>query len=213
MQIIGMMQSKVIYSMKKVIGLTGGIACGKSTISEILRDLGAEIIDADLIARKIVQRGKPVLKEIVKTFGDEILLENGELDRKKLGNIVFNDEESLKKLNQITHPIIKDQIKKEIDRHKKDSNSNIIVVDAALLIEMNMTSFVDEVWLVVVPVHIQRKRLEERENINEKEANKRIEAQASLEEKLVFADRVIDNSGDEEDLKKQVKKLWEAINV
>ncbi|SET75943.1 dephospho-CoA kinase [Natronincola peptidivorans] len=196
----------------KIIGLTGGIATGKSTVSKLLKDKGAIIIDADIVARKIVEKGKPALNEITENFGKEILLENGELDRRKLGRIVFNDPSSLKKLNEITHPKILQEIQKEINYYKQHESHRVIIIDAALLIETNMKDMVDEIWLVTISEEIQRARLMKRDSIGVEEASKRMEAQMSIKEKLPYAHKIIDNSGDLNDLEIQVKKLWEWVH-
>lgn len=197
--------------MKKVIGLTGGIASGKSTVSSLLIKLGAVVIDADHIARSIVKVGSPALLEIKDFFGEAYFLSNGELNRKKLGEYVFNHEDALNKLNEITHPRIIQEIKNEINCHKQKDTSPVIIVDAALLIEMKLVYLVDEVWLVAVPYDVQLKRLMERENLTMEGAKIRIASQMSLEEKKQFANRIIDNSGDIVDLEKQVKKMWQRI--
>lgn len=197
--------------MKKVIGLTGGIASGKSTVSSLLLELGAVIIDADDIARSIVGVGSTALEEIRAYFGEAYFLPNGELNRKKLGEYVFNHEEALNKLNEITHPRIVEKIKIEINWHKQNSVNPVIIVDAALLIEMGLVNLVNEVWLVAVPHDTQLKRLIEREDLTIEGAENRISSQMSLEEKKQFADRIIDNSGNVETLKEQVKKIWHEI--
>ena len=197
--------------MVRIIGLTGGIAGGKTTISNILKGLGAIIIDADKIARKVVEKGNPALKEIEKHFGGEVLFENGGLNRKKLGDIVFNDTELLKKLNKITHPYIVGEIINEINWHKKTYNNRVIILDAALLIELNLMDLVEEVWLVVVPEKKQLERLIEREDISAAQAQKRIDAQKSLEDKKRYADLIIDNSGDLAYLQAQIEENWRRI--
>lgn len=169
--------------MKKVIGLTGGIASGKSTVSSLLSELGAVIIDADDIARSIVGVGSTALEEIRAYFGEAYFLPNGELNRKKLGEYVFNHEEALDKLNEITHPRIVEKIKIEINWHKQNSVNPVIIVDAALLIEMGLVNLVNEVWLVAVPHDTQLKRLIEREDLTIEGAENRISSQMSLEEK------------------------------
>jgi len=197
--------------MKKVIGLTGGIASGKSTVSSLLKSLGAAIIDADEISREIVQPGKPALEEIKAYFGEEYLFKDGTLNRKKLGDYVFRNGEALKQLNRITHPLIIEEIKRRINFHQKNNAAPAIIIDAALLIEMGMVPLVEEVWLVAVPQALQLERLMERENLEMGGAKNRIAAQLSLEEKRKFADRVIDNSGDVEDLEAQVLKIWQGL--
>lgn len=178
-----------------VIGLTGGIASGKSTASKILRDLNIKIIDADVIAREIVEAGKPALVEIVEVFGDSIIDELGELKRSKLAQIVFNDKDKLEILNKITHKRIIEQIELQIRSFKESESKKIIVLDAALLIELNLKYLVDEVWLIVVDKHTQVDRLIAREHMTKEDALKIIDAQMQLEEKKKFADILIDNTG------------------
>ncbi len=197
--------------MVRVIGLTGGIASGKSTASKMLMELGAFIIDADEVARKVVEKGQPALEEIKEFFGEEIILEDGSLNRKKLGNIVFNDESLLKKLNQITHPYINKEIIDVINWYKKTYNNRVIILDAALLIEMNLTDIVEEVWLISVPKDVQLARLVKRENISMADAEKRIAAQMSLEDKKQYAHRIIDNSKDLDYLKLQIEENWNRV--
>lgn len=195
--------------MARIIGLTGGIASGKTTTSNILKELGAIIIDADKIARKVVEKGRPALSEIEKHFGAEILLENGELNRKKLGNIVFNDPKLLEKLNEITHPHIIKEIINEINWHKRTYNNRVIILDAALLIEQNLMHLVEEVWLVVTTEEMQLNRLVEREGISVDDAKKRINVQMSFEDKKKYADLIIDNSKDLAYLREQIERNWE----
>lgn len=194
-----------------VIGLTGGIASGKSTVSKLLKDKGAVIIDADEISRQIMMPGQPAYHEVIKKFGTKILKDKDDIDRKKLGDIVFSNTTLLKTLNQITHPAIVDEIKKRLDYYRSRSEK-VAVIDAALLLEVGLNLLVDEVWLVVVDEKTQIKRLMEREKIlTPKEAIERIKAQMPLEEKRRLADKIIDNSGDLEYTKKQVDKLWREI--
>ncbi|MBN4069921.1 MAG: dephospho-CoA kinase [Alkaliphilus sp.] len=197
--------------MKKVIGLTGGIACGKTTVSNILKKLGAFIIDADKISREVVKKGSPALREIASEFGDNYLLTNGELNRKKMGELVFSDSEALTKLNKITHPKIVAKIQNEIKWSKENSNYHVIIVDAALLIENNLTELVDEVWLVTASEHIQINRIMKRDSITEQEAKLRIDSQMTVEEKRKFACNIIDNSASLERLNKIVKSLWQEF--
>ncbi len=197
--------------MIRVIGLTGGIAGGKTTVSNILKGLGAIVIDADKIARNVVEKGRPALDEIEKHFGRAVLLENGELDRKKLGDIVFNDAKFLKKLNEITHPYIIKEIINEINWCKKTYNDRVIILDAALLVEQNLMHLVEEIWLVVTPEKIQLDRLLERDGINTEEAKKRIDAQMPLEYKKRYAHKIIDNSKDLAYLREQIETNWREV--
>lgn len=195
----------------KIIGLTGGIASGKTTVSNILQELGGWVIDADKIAKEIVEKGKPAYKDIVDYFGKEILLGNGEIDRKKLASIVFYDPVALEKLNQFTHPRILEVIDGKTNYLMQNHPEDVIIIDAALLIETGLKDKVDEVWLVIVPVEIQRQRLMQRDGLTLSEADRRINAQMPVEDKIPFADRLIYNSGSLEELIKQVKKIWEMV--
>lgn len=194
-----------------IIGLTGGIASGKSTVTNILSELGAEIIDADLVAREVVQPGQPAWQEIVKQFGEDILLSDGSIDREKLGEIVFNSPEQLEKLNKTTHPVIMVTIKDKINKFSKSKADGVLVLDAPLLIELNMTDLVDEVWLVYVDELTQLQRLQNRDFLSLKQAKSRIRAQIPLREKSSFADRIIDNSKSIENTREQILDLWEQI--
>ncbi|WP_041720891.1 dephospho-CoA kinase [Alkaliphilus metalliredigens] len=197
--------------MKKIIGLTGGIATGKSTVSQILKNLGAIIIDADTVARQVAEKGEPVLQEIQRVFGTEMILKDGTLDRKKLGALVFNNHQAMQQLNEMIHPKIIEEIKKALNWYKNNRKNYVIIIDAALLIELRLTEMVDEVWVVAVSKEIQKKRLMKRNDLTEGAAINRIEMQMSIEEKMTHADQVIDNSGNQDDLKKQVKVLWDQM--
>lgn len=190
-----------------IIGLTGGIASGKSTVSSILQTLGANIIDADLVARDIVKRGEKAYNEIVQHFGKEILLENGEINRKKLGSIVFSDKEELKILESITHQEIFMRIEEEIG-YLKSNNVKVIIIDAAILIESSLYTICDTIWLVVVDNKVQIDRLMKRDNLTYDEALNRIRSQYTNEEKEVFADIIIDNDKSMNELKKEIELLW-----
>lgn len=188
----------------KVIGLTGGIASGKSTASEILKNNGVTIIDADIIAREIVKPNEPALKEIIKEFGDDIVDESGNLKRNLLARIVFNDKEKLEILNKITHKRIVERVSSIIDEARIQNLEKVLVFDAALLIELKLNKKVDEVWLVVVDLNTQIQRLIYREGMTKEDALKIIDKQMSLEEKRKFADVLIDNSGTIENMSKQI---------
>ncbi|WP_286680168.1 dephospho-CoA kinase [Tepidanaerobacter sp. EBM-49] len=196
-----------------VIGLTGGIASGKSTVTALLKEKGAVIIDADKIAREIMSKGEPAWFEVLNYFGDEILNDDrSDIDRKKLAHIVFSDKAKLEVLNNITHPKIIEEIKRKVEEYKK-AGKKIIVIDAALLIETGLDKIADEVWVVAANEDIQLQRLMAREkDITKDEALKRIKSQMPLAEKLKFADRVIDNNSSIEETKKQVDKMWTKIS-
>lgn len=196
----------------KVIGLTGGIGSGKSTVSRMLRGLGAKIIDADQVAREVVEKGKPALKEIAETFGEETLYEDGTLNRKKLGSIIFSDDEKRLKLNEITHPRIIEEIHRKIDKCKSDQCTDLLVLDCALLFEMDMENLVEESWLVSLDKETQIKRIMTRDDMTLTDAENRVNSQMSLEEKAQRATRIIDNSSVVNETHKQVMELWnEAV--
>lgn len=198
-----------------VIGLTGNIGSGKSTVARRLESLGAKVIDADQVAREVVQPGTPALKEIVESFGPDILNREGALDRKKMGAIVFSDQAARARLNTITHPRIKEAIRREIDQlgaHVESCTcSGVVVLEAPLLIEVGLHHDVDEIWVIKVNENEQIKRLMERDALTPDEALSRIAAQLPQEEKLKYARRVIDNSGDPEETKKQVDRHWASF--
>ena len=195
----------------KIVGLTGGIASGKSTVSNYLKSMDFAVIDADQIAREIVDTGQPALEEICITFGKNILNADGSLNRKALGDMVFSNEKLLEKLNKITHPRIIKEIINKIELYKQNRKRSIVFVDAALLIEMNMRQLVDEVWLVKVDKETQRRRLMERNGLDFTEAENRINAQMSMEEKVKKADIIIDNNNGIDYLYAQIQKQIEQI--
>jgi dephospho-CoA kinase len=188
-----------------VIGLTGNIGCGKSSLSKILEENSLDVIDADLISREIMNDNN-LLKKVFDTFGDNIKRNDGTLDRKKLGSIVFNDENKLVKLNSLTHPAIKEKIVKRISNIKLQ-NKNIAIVDAALLIEGNFLDLVDKLIVITCDENIQIDRIINRDNITKEEAISRIKSQMSQSEKIKFGDYIIDNSGDRDDLIYNANKL------
>ena len=193
-----------------VIGLTGGIASGKSTVSAKLKELGAAVIDADLLARDVVRKGEIAYNRIVQCFGEDILLPGGDIDRKKLGNIVFSDKEKLALLNSITHPEIINRMKERIQELKAEG-AKVIVVDAAILIEMGLHKYVDSVWVLSVDRETQLKRLVERDKFNYREAENRINSQFTNEVRKKYADVVIDNSKPIEEVEKRLEELWNNI--
>lgn len=192
----------------RIIGITGGIGSGKSTVSQILRDLGAKIIDADKIAKEIVFKGGVVLKELIEFFGSQILDESGGLDRKKLGEIVFNNPEKLEVLNKITHKYIVERIFKDLEKAKKEGKWDIVVVDAPLPVKHGFMDTVDEVWVITADKETRIKRIMERNGLTYEEALSRISSQLKDSEYLEIADVVIPNDGSIEDLEKSVVKLF-----
>ncbi len=198
----------------KIIGLTGGIGTGKSTVSKIIMDKGFPIIDADLIAREVVEIGEPAYSMIVDVFGERILNGDGSIDRKKLAYIVFNDIDLRLKLNDIVHPQIYKKIKEKLLYYSK--NNDIIFLDIPLLIEglENSKKFgivFDEIWVVYADRETQIKRIIKRDGVDYESATRRIDAQLPIDEKLKFADVVINNTGDLEELVSNVEKAIDAL--
>lgn len=191
------------------IGLTGGIATGKSTVSKILSDRGAIIIDADLIARELMKPGHAVLQQVVEAFGQDILLNNGELDRKKLGSVVFGKAEAREKLNQITHPAIRNEIKDRQALYLVQHPDRLIVSDIPLLYELQMEKMFDAVMVVYLPKQIQTQRLMDRDGLSRYEAEKRLAAQMDIEIKKERADILIDNSLGVAHLETQIDRFWQ----
>lgn len=190
------------------IGLTGNIACGKSSVSKELEKRGIYIIDADLISREIY-KNEDVMMEMRKFFYDAI--DNGEINRKKLAELVFYNEDKLKKLNQITHKKIKSIIEERLSKYQE--KNEIAVVDAALLYEAGFEDMVDKVIVVYCDEKEQLKRVMLRDNLSKDEATKRINSQMSQEKKIKRADYIIDNSYTREDLKDNVIKLMLKIRA
>ena len=177
----------------KIIGLTGGIASGKSTVTRTLLDLGAIIIDSDELAHNIMKPYKPAWKDIVKIFGTEILNPDETINRDRLGQIVFNDPDKLRELNQITHWRIAERYKEDLRLLRKEKPEAVVVMEIPLLYETHAERICDEVWVVWVDRETQMERLMKRDGISREDALKRIEAQMDLDEKARLADVVIDN--------------------
>jgi dephospho-CoA kinase len=194
-----------------LIGLTGGIASGKSTAAMFLKELGAAVIDFDILARKVVSPGEKAWGEIVEYFGEDILLDNRELDRKKISEIVFHDSEKRKRLEGITHPAIGEEFFMEVDRLANSENQDIILVVVPLLIECRMQALFHAIAVIYIPREMQVQRLMERDGITRDMASNIINAQMSIDEKLRHADFVINNDGSLEETKRQVQVMWDRL--
>lgn len=196
-----------------IIGLTGSIASGKSTVANILKQYGLPIVDADQVARKVVEKGEPTLNKIVEAFGEEILTSDGEMDRAKVGAIIFNDKEKRNLLNSIIHPAIRKEMLKQKEEHIA-KGEKAVVMDIPLLFESKLQHFVEKILVVTVDEEVQLARLMARNNFTEEEAKARIASQMSLKEKEKLADAVIYNNGTIEETKQQVEKIlhnWGVI--
>ena len=196
-----------------IIGLTGGIACGKSTVTQLLQRRGADIIDLDQIGHELLKANSPVMKQLLKTFGPEVLDLSGDVNRTKLGKIVFADPLARQQLNDIVHPEIH-RISRQLAQSKvKNQADSIIVIESPLLIESGGYRSVDYVVLVSATpdqqiVRLMKRSLEQNKTMTQLDAEKRIAAQMSLKEKMAYADYIVDNQGDLTELGKQVDQLW-----
>ena len=196
----------------KVIGLTGGIGSGKSTVSQFLAELGAVIIDADKIGHEAFKPDTEVWHEVLAAFGKQIVTPNGAIDREKLGTIVFGSSEARARLNQIMHPPMYDLVKAQLEEYQRQG-AGVVVVEAPLLLEAGWTSLADEVWVTTASEATVLKRLRERTGLSEPESLARIRSQLPAEKRLRHADVVIDTDCDLGELKAKVKKLWQRLQV
>jgi dephospho-CoA kinase len=196
-----------------IIGLTGGIASGKSTVARMLLELGIPVIDADQIAREVVEIGEEAYWQIVERFGEKILQDDKTIDRTKLGAIVFNDEEKRKVLNGIVHPAVRKKMLEQKEQYIR-SGAKTVVLDIPLLFESKLTYLVDKVIVVFVDEHTQLERLMARNGFSKEEAEVRIRAQMPLREKITKADAVIDNNGSIKKTKEQLLNIlakWDVL--
>jgi len=193
----------------KIIGLTGGIGTGKSTVSAYLKEKGCVILDADKMSRQLTAPGGAALPAIKETFGMDVFHEDGTLDRKKLGAIVFNDKEMLKALEEITTKKVVEQTIDGLVRLRKAGYGGIVIIDAPLLFECNMEVLADENWLVAADLEVRIERIIKRDGLDRQSILDRINNQMSDEEKMSRADYIINNSGDLEYLYKQIDELIE----
>lgn len=196
----------------KVIGLTGGMGTGKSTVAAILRKLGAYIIDADEISRRVVRGGQKSLEELKANFGPEIINLQGELDRKKLASIVFEDRSKLAVLNKIVHEEVHKEMWEELTGLTADKFDGIVILDVPIPTEQ-FRKMSDEIWVVDADLKIRLERVKRRNVISEEEALKRINAQMTREEYLSIGDKIINNTGSEKDLELEVKRLYEESSA
>ncbi|HCV7764887.1 TPA: dephospho-CoA kinase [Staphylococcus aureus] len=193
--------------MPKVIGLTGGIASGKSTVSELLSVFGFKVVDADKAAREAVKKGSKGLAQVREVFGDEAIDENGEMNRRYMGDLVFNHPEKRLELNAIIHPIVRDIMEEEKQEYLKQGYN--VIMDIPLLFENELENTIDEVWVVYTSESIQMDRLMQRNNLSLEDAKARVYSQISIDKKSRMADHVIDNLGDKLELKQNLERLLE----
>jgi dephospho-CoA kinase len=194
-------------------GLTGGIASGKSTVAAMLAAAGAQIVDADQIARQVVRKGRPAYHDIVRRFGPAILNPEGQIDRDALGTIVFNDKDAKQALNDIVHPRVHEVMQQHIDTFARQHPEAPVILDVPLLIESGWHAFLPVVILVYVPEPVQKMRLMARDGLGASDAMARIRAQMPIDAKRAYADYIIDNTGTREATQRQVLAVYEKIRT
>ncbi|OYR98154.1 dephospho-CoA kinase [Lactobacillus taiwanensis] len=196
--------------MTYFLGLTGGIASGKSTADDFFKKKNIPIIDSDLIAHKIMEVGQAGYQAVIDYFGSKILTDNQTINRRKLGEIVFNDQAKLKKLNSLTHPLVHQEIKRQMEQYRLNQEK-LVVIDVPLLFESGFESLCDGVLVISISPELQLKRLMKRNNFTEKEALSRINNQMPLSEKEKRATYVVANTGTINDLEKRLSDLLQKI--
>jgi len=195
------------------VGLTGGIASGKSTVSEAFVRLGAKVLDADKVAREVVLPGQPAWLELQQVFGPEFFHPDGKLRRSKLRRLVFADPEKRSKLNAIVHPEVMREIKRRFEQLRTSAQDAVVVVDVPLLLEVGVAHRFDRVIVVYVEKSVQIKRLRQRDGLSVEESSQALSAQMDLREKAQQADYVIDNSGTRDETQAQVEKVWQELRA
>lgn len=197
----------------KIIGLTGGIATGVTTVASMFKELGAVVIEADKIAREVVEPGTEPYRKIVETFGRGVLNADGTIDRKKLGQIVFADDTARRRLNRITHTAIRHRIDEEVERIRKSDSDAVVLIDVPLLLDTTGPDTFDMDGVIVVTAgrDAQIERLVRRDTLPEEDAQRRVAAQRPVDEKAEEADWIVRNSGSLEETRRQVTSLWRQL--
>jgi dephospho-CoA kinase len=197
--------------MPYILGLTGNIACGKTTVGQMLRELGADVyVDADQVVHDLYAPGKPLVQELARTFGPKVVSAQGGVDRRVLGDLVFNDPAKLAQLEAIVHPMVRDAL---VDAMRRMPENGIGVLDAVKLVESGYGPLCHGLWLVVCPQEQQLKRLMTTRGLNKRDARARIEAQAPADAKRALATEVIVNSGSLDELRRQVTAAWQRFKA
>jgi dephospho-CoA kinase len=196
----------------KVIGLTGGIGSGKSTVAKFMAELGATILELDKVGHQAMKSGSDVWRRLVDEFGEAIIAADGEIDRSRLGNIVFNDSSTLERLSNIIHPEIDKIIAVKLDEYRR-RGIDYIVLEAAARLDTDRSSQVDEIWTTVAPDDVVLKRLADRSRFSEEETRARIRAQLPDEERIKQADVVIDTDCSLDELRDRVVKAWKKMQA
>ncbi|OGO49614.1 MAG: dephospho-CoA kinase [Chloroflexi bacterium RBG_16_68_14] len=193
-----------------VIGLTGGIGSGKTTVARMLAQMGAALLSADRVGHEVYQPGRPAWQEVVDAFGRQVVAANGSIDRRKLGVIVFSDPEQLRRLNAITHPRMKDLMREKLEAERA-RGARVAVLEAALLFDAGWDDLADEVWVTVAPPEVAARRTAERSGISGEEAMSRIRAQMTNEERIARSQVAIDTDCPLEQTRRQVSGEWERL--
>lgn len=196
--------------VSRVIGLTGGLGSGKSTVARLLSTLGAEVVDADRIGHAIYAPGTVGWRAIRERFGEAVIADDGTVDRQRLGTIVFADRAALDALNAIVHPLIGEEIKRRVARYKASDPQSPLVIEAALLVEAGWSRIVDEVWVVRAPLPLVLQRVGEARGLSPAQIQQRLAVQASDAERVAVADVVIDNDGTADQLEARVRAAWDG---
>lgn len=196
----------------KIIGITGGIGAGKTSVSSILRELGAEVIDADLLSRQVVESGRPAYGQVVKEFGVKVLNKDGTIDRKALASIVFNNPERLRKLEAIIHAEVTKSIIERINSLKSLQYEGLLVLDVPIPVDHGFRDSVDTVWVVTADEQTRVKRIMKRSGLSQEEARQRIRSQMSQEKYMQLGDKILENEGDLENLRSNVEILVKEIS-
>ncbi|MFH1647207.1 MAG: dephospho-CoA kinase [Chloroflexota bacterium] len=194
----------------RVIGLTGGIGSGKSTVAQLLGELGAAVIDLDKVGHEAIKPGTEAWQGVVEAFGKDILNVGGEIDRSRLAEVVFKDKAALRRLNHIVHPVIDNLVRARLEEYRRQ-NYPVVVLEAAAMLEAGRAADVDEVWVTVAPEKAVLERLAERSDYSEEESKARIRSQLASDERVKQADVVIDTDGDLKELKARVVVLWHQL--
>jgi len=192
------------------VGLTGGIGSGKSEVAKLLAEHGAVVIDADALARQVVEHGTEGLAAVVDAFGKDVLRRDGSLDRERLGSVVFKDETLLRRLESIVHPLVGKRTAELMDAALEDA---VVIYDVPLLVEKDLAGAYDVVVVVDAPEEVRLERLEATRAMSRDDARDRMAAQASREDRLAAADEVVDNAGSLDELRAQVEKLWARLTA
>ena len=200
------------YKNPKVVGVTGGIGSGQSSVCQILSKLGCKVIDVDKKAKQIISKDRSLQKELIKSFGNEIFFKDGQLNRRLLASIAFQDEEKTQKLNRLVHPRMVSEVIEEMENARFSQKYPLVVIDAALIYEISIEQMFDSIIVVFTSIKNRVDRVMKRDGLTKDEILARVRRQIPLEEKKKWAEYVVDNDGSLEDLEKQTRNVFEKIS-